>query len=272
VKLAVSNIAWPAAADQEALGILRESCIRGIEIAPTRLWPDWKDASLEAACDARAQCSAMGLSVAALQAILFAKPEYKLFGTTAEREGLVHHLRFCAELAGTLGARSLVFGAPKNRELNGLSADTAFEMAFECFAAVAPDYERHGVCLCLEANPPQYGCQFLTDSAQAAQMVRKVNSPGLRLHLDTACMFLAGEDLPAAVRSNFDLVSHFHVSEPFLASMDAPVVDHARIAGLLRELKFSGWVSLEMREPAAEPLPTLRRAVEFLARTYGGEF
>jgi sugar phosphate isomerase/epimerase len=84
-------------------------------------------------------------------------------------------------------------------------------------------------------------------------------------------MFLAGEDLPAALRSNFDLVSHFHVSEPFLASMDAPLIDHALVAATLRELKYTGWVSLEMRE-APEPGPALRQAVAFLARTYGGEF
>jgi D-psicose/D-tagatose/L-ribulose 3-epimerase len=271
MKLAVSNIAWPAAADQEAVSTLRQSGIRGIEIAPTRLWPEWKGASLVAAEAARAEYEALGLSVAALQAILFAKPEYKLLGAREEREGLVAHLRFCAGIAAALGARSLVFGAPRNRELNGLSEETAFQAACECFAAVAPDYERHGVCLCLEANPTQYGCQFLTDSSQAAKMVRAVASPGVRLHLDTACMHLAGENLPQAIRANFDLVSHFHVSEPFLASMDTPTIDHALVSATLRELKYDGWVSLEMRE-APEPAATLARAVEFLARTYGGEF
>lgn len=271
MKLAVSNIAWPAAADQEAVRILRQSCIGGIEIAPTRLWPEWKSASLEAAGAARAEFAASGFTVAALQAILFGKPEYKLLGSQTEREGLVAHLRFCAEIAAAIGARSLVFGAPKNRELNGHSEETAFQAACECFAAVAPDYERHGVCLCLEANPTQYGCQFLTDSAQAAKVVRAVASPGVRLHLDTACMHLAGEDLSKAVRANFDIVSHFHVSEPFLASMDAPVIDHALVSATLRELKYDGWVSLEMRE-APEPVAALGRAVEFLARTYGGEF
>jgi sugar phosphate isomerase/epimerase len=271
MNLAVSNIAWPASADEEAVETLLRSGIRAIEIAPTRLWPDWNGASPRAAETAREQYAAMGLSVAALQAILFGKPDYKLFGSAGQREDLANHLRLCAEIAAALGARSLVFGAPKNRELYGLSEDAAFQMARECFAAVAPDYARHGVCLCLEANPPQYGCQFLTDSAQAARMVRAVDSPGLRLHLDTACMFLAGEDLPAALRSNFDLVSHFHVSEPFLASMDAPLIDHALVAATLRELKYTGWVSLEMRE-APEPGPALRQAVAFLARTYGGEF
>jgi sugar phosphate isomerase/epimerase len=53
--------------------------------------------------------------------------------------------------------------------------------------------------------------------------------------------------------------------------MDAPLIDHALVAATLRELQYTGWVSLEMREEA-EPGPALRQAVAFLARTYGGEF
>lgn len=268
MKLAVSNIAWPASADEQALTLLCRAAIRDLEIAPTRLWPDWKDASVAAAQEEKAQYADKSFAIPALQAILFAKPTYKLLGNDNEREALVNHLRFCACIAEALGARSLVFGAPKNRELNGYSEERAFGIARECFACVAPDYERLGICLCLEANPSQYGCQFLTDSAQAAKMVRAVNSPGFRLHLDTACMYLAGEDLPRAIRSNFDLVSHFHVSEPFLGSMDTPVIDHESVAKTLRELKYDGWVSLEMRE-APDPIATFGRAVNFLVRIYG---
>jgi sugar phosphate isomerase/epimerase len=270
LKLAVSNIAWPVAADAEALAIFERLGIDAIEIAPTRIWPDWKEASPQAADTVAAKWQSNGLRVAALQAILFGKPEYKLLGTEYEREALSNHLRFCAELAAALGARSLVFGAPKNRELNGLSPEMAFGMARECFAAVGPDFARLDVCLCLEANPPQYGCQFMTDSSEAARMVRAVDSPGVRLHLDTACMYLAGEDIPTAIRNSFDILSHFHVSEPFLGSMDSPVIDHALAAGTLGELKYSGSVSLEMRE-APEPIAALDRAVGFLVNTYGKE-
>ena len=43
-RLAVSNIAWPAEDDPAAYGILRDAGVRGLEIAPTRIWPGWEGA------------------------------------------------------------------------------------------------------------------------------------------------------------------------------------------------------------------------------------
>ncbi len=268
MNLAVSNIAWSPRLEDPALTLLRSLGIAGVEVAPTRIWPDWKIASVVAAVTCRRRYATEGFSVPALQAILFGKPELKLFGTDSEREGLIAHLDKVAHLAQAIGARSLVFGAPSNRQLNGMPHQAAFDLAREFFATVATYYHRCGVCLCVEANPVQYGCSFAVDSGEAARLVRAVNSPGLRLHLDTACMFLAGEDIATAIRDNADVLSHFHVSEPFLASFSAPVIDHVQAFTALRAAGYEGWISLEMRE-TENPILDLRRAAEFLVQTYG---
>ena len=270
MKLAVSNIAWPMEIEEEALSVMRAEGISGLEAAPTRWWPDWKGFSLEAGNAFRERYAALGFTIPSLQAILFAKPDYKLFGDEFQRDGLLNHLRMCADLASALGARSLVFGAPKNRELNGIPEETAFAMAHELFAAVAPYFAARSVCLCLEANPPQYGCQFMTNSLDAGRLVRAVDSPGFGLHLDTACMHLAQENIPEAIQRNFDILHHFHASEPFLVSFEAPVIDHESAAKVLRNLGYRGWVSLEMRE-TNPPVGGVTRAVKFLADTYGSE-
>jgi D-psicose/D-tagatose/L-ribulose 3-epimerase len=270
VKLAVSNIAWPAAMDEDALAIIKRAGVSAIEIAPTRLWPEWKGASPSAARGAGNDYASRGLPAVAMQAILFGKPEHKLLGSDAERENLKKHLEFCADLASAMEARSLVLGAPKNRDLNGRSPEDAFGIAREFFAELAPYYAGRGVWLCLEANPAQYGCQFITNSADAGKLVRSVGSPGFGLHLDTACMHLAGEDIADALRNNFEVLRHFHVSEPFLGAFDQPVINHASVAKTLRELQYDGWVSLEMRE-APDALQGLQRASEFLVQVYNGE-
>jgi D-psicose/D-tagatose/L-ribulose 3-epimerase len=268
MKLTVSNIAWSAHLDGEAAELLQSINLHAIEVAPTRLWPDWEGATLSAAEAFRQNLSERQFSIPSLQAILFAKPAAKLFGTEAERASLVEHLHFCADLASALGATSLVFGAPKSRDRGSLSCDAAFESARDIFVQVGPYYKSKNVYLCLEANPPQYGCSFITDSKQAGELVRAVDSPGFRLHLDTACMLLAGEDIPAAIRANYDLVQHFHISEPDLGSFHAPAVDHAAVAACLHSLGYAHWLSLEMRE-AAEPMPALAEALRFVTATYG---
>ena len=270
MKLAFSNIAWPIAREEEILGILQHTGISGIEVAPTRLWPDWSGASPLAAATYAGTLAAKGFSIPALQAILFAKPELKLFGSDADREALSNHLQKVADLAAAFGAKSLVFGAPKNRQLGDLSPEAGFAIAREFFKTIAPHYERRGVCLCLEANPPAYACTFVTDSLSAAQLVRAVNSPGFGLHLDTACLFLAGEDTGAAIQNNLDILRHFHVSEPFLDSFAHPKIDHTKVAAILRGARYREWISLEMREPDP-PVSGVQEAAEFLVQTYTRE-
>ncbi|MDP8990487.1 MAG: sugar phosphate isomerase/epimerase [Acidobacteriota bacterium] len=269
MNLAVSNIAWSVGIEADALTLLRQRQIAGIEVAPTRWWADWQGMSPAAGKCFTENYATHGFTVPSLQAILFGRPEDKLFGSDAQRESLMGHLQRCADLAQAIGARSLVFGAPKNRELCGVSQESAFGLAREFFSAVGAYYEKRGVCLCLEPNPPQYGCQFITGSADAGRLVKTVNSPGFGLHLDTACMYLAGENIVESVRQNFEILRHFHVSEPYLGSFEAPVIDHKSVAKILNELEYTAWISLEMRE-LPYPIAGLATAIDFLISTYGG--
>lgn len=270
MKLAFSNIAWPAAAEEQILAALQAEGLTGIEVAPTKFWPNWNGASNASAAAYSEILAARGFVIPALQAILFAKPDLRLFGSDSERQQLADHLQMVAGLAVAFGAQSLVFGAPKNRQLGEVSSRHGFEQAREFFRAVARFYEQQGVCLCLEANPAQYACTFVTDSAEAARLVRAVASPGFGLHLDTACMSLAGEDLSVAIRSSADILRHFHVSEPFLESFSSPKIDHAAVAAMLRGAGYRGWISLEMRE-TDQPLHDVPQAARFLTRTYTTE-
>jgi D-psicose/D-tagatose/L-ribulose 3-epimerase len=205
--------------------------------------------------------------VSSLQAILFGKPECRLFGSDNDRQSLFEHLVLCADLAAGLGATHLVFGAPKNRALLGKSDADAFQIACEFFRGLGSSFEARGLCLCLEPNPPQYGCEFVTSSAQASRLVRTVDSRGFRLQLDTGCMRLAEEDPVQAIRAHADILSHFHVSEPFLGSFDDPAVAHREVGNALEEVGYSNWVTLEMRA-ADRPLAALARALGVLVESY----
>jgi D-psicose/D-tagatose/L-ribulose 3-epimerase len=269
VKLSVSNIAWPAETDSQALALLRDAAVAAIEVAPTRLWPDWVGASEAAAADAARGLDRQRFRVSSLQAIVFGKPAYKLFGSEVGRQSLFEHLILCADLARGFEASSLVFGAPKNRELCGVSQAEAFAIASEFFRDVGSYFRQRGVCLCLEANPRQYGCEFVVDSSEAARLVRAVGSEGFRLHLDTGCMHLAAEDPVDAIRKNADILHHFHVSEPYLGSFDNPLINHRRVVDALADIGYSNWVTLEMRA-ADQPLLALAQAVRTLVDHYRG--
>ena len=116
MKIAVSNIAWPAENDAEAYATLQAHGISALEVAPSRRWPHWKGIGEASIAEYRQTLAGEGLSVFSLQAILFQQPDLRLFGTDADRAALDRHLRFCADLAVGLGASCAVFGAPKNRD------------------------------------------------------------------------------------------------------------------------------------------------------------
>jgi D-psicose/D-tagatose/L-ribulose 3-epimerase len=252
------------------MSVLRDAGITALEIAPTRLWPEWTGASAVAATAAARQFAQSGFSISSFQAILFGKPECRLFGSEKERQLLFDHLALCADLAAALGASRIVLGAPKNRDLCGKSETAAFHMAREFFRAAGCCFARKGLCLCLEPNPRQYGCQFVTNSSEASRLVCAVASPGFGLHLDTGCMFLAGEDPVEAVRAQAAILCHVHVSEPFLAPL-TPQPLYEKVFRTLDEVGYSGWVTLEMR-PTPEPITTLLEAVNiFVASSAGGD-
>jgi D-psicose/D-tagatose/L-ribulose 3-epimerase len=268
MKIAASNIAWPAMADDAAFAALSASGVEGLEVAPTRVWPNWEGMSGASVARFRAHVESAGLRVSSLQSILFQKPHLQLFGPLPLRNELFGHLCRCADLAAGLGARCLVFGAPKNRLRGDLCEEDAFAAALEFFARLGEQYASRGVCLAFEANPKEYGCDFATGSATAARLVRKVGSPGFRLHLDAACLRLAHEDPAEAIREGLDVLCHFHASEPYLAEFEHPE-GHEAASRELETGGYDGWVALEMRA-AQPPLPALMRAAGYVRGTYGG--
>ena len=267
MKLSISNIAWPARSEPQVFSLLHELGVRGIEVAPTRLWPEWHAGPREAAAY-RAKLVQEEIACSSLQAVLFGKPELRLFADAAARVALLEHLTRVAEIAAALGAGPVVFGAPRNRDRGTLSDQAAFDVAVDFFKRVGDTFAARGVCLCIEPNPEAYGCNFVTRSDEGARLVRAVASPGFRLHLDAAGMHLAGEDPGRAVAAAADVLEHVHISEPQLGDLANPQVDHRALARALRSIGWKKWIVIEMKEtpqPLQDVQIALRRATELYA-------
>ncbi|QCG93014.1 sugar phosphate isomerase/epimerase (plasmid) [Azospirillum sp. TSA2s] len=267
-RLAVSNIAWECHDDPAVLDLLRRQGVTGIEVAPPKIWPGWEGATPAAARAYRERLAGEGFAIPALQAILFGKSEPALFGSPLQRTALLDHLSLVADLAAALGAHAVVFGAPKLRNRGTLPEEAAFAVAVETFAAAGALFAARDTTLCFEPNPPQYGCTLGTTSDEAAQLVAAVASPGFCLHLDSAALVMADEDVPSAVRRHAAAARHAHASEPDLGTFAAPKVDHAGMARALAEGGYAGWLSIEMRQAAEDPSAALAQACAVVRAAY----
>lgn len=269
MKLAVSNIAWPREEASAAAEALVACGVTGLEVAPTLLWPDPLAATPAEVRAARQWWAERGLTIVAAQSLLFGRPDLVIFGSADARQATRAYLARVAGLCGEVGATRLVFGSPKNRLVGAMPRPEADQIALEFFAGVADDCAAAGVQLVLEPNPPQYGADFAVNAAEALDLVRRIDRPGLGLHLDTGCMTLAGDAVPATLASAADSLRHFHVSEPYLAVPCTDAVDHVGFAAALARIGYQGWVSIEMRAATPFTADGLRSTIESVRAIYG---
>jgi D-psicose/D-tagatose/L-ribulose 3-epimerase len=246
--ISLSNLAFPSGQEHALLPMLSEKGLRGIEVAPTRIAP-WKDLSVSRIRQYKSMLGDIGLSVPALQSIFFGAHGIALLQDNHSFGLLVDHLRRVSEIAIELGAKTLVFGAPKQRARGDLSKEAACDLGLSRLWECAEVCKRAGnLVIGLEPVPSAYGGDFLCTSSDVTSMIHRVSHPSLRLHLDTGCALLAGDSISSAIHKGGCMIQHFHLSEPHLSNFNLPVSEHEHAAKALKRVNYSGWCSIEMRE------------------------
>lgn len=267
-KLCISNIAWDEGTNGAVLEFLKFKRIKSLEVAPTKVIHSWKD--LEEVTAARELMQHYGdFKILSLQSILFGTSDLEIFGSSGAREALMRHSKHVVNLAASVGAKFIVWGSPKQRSTHGQSYSSCFDIAVTFFKHLGKySYERD-VIIVFEPNAKEYGCDFCYNATQAATLVRAVETRGFRLHLDTANMHLAGDDIADTIMKNADILAHVQISEPFLGNFHSPNVNHAEVSRLLCQVGYKGHVSIEMRS-TTDTLRSIACAIRQTIQSYHG--
>lgn len=168
------------------------------------------------------------------------------------------------ETAGRLGNKLLnVLGGIVPEEHRG----RAVEVAVENLRALAPLAEEAGITLLVEplnaVDVPGYAFQSLP---AAAEVVRAVDHPAVRLQFDAYHAARAGGDILQLLRENFDLVGHVQIGDvPGRHQPGTGALPHDEFLALLDELGYPGAVGLEYI-----PLGTTDDALAWLPREQRG--
>ena len=87
----------------------------------------------------------------------------------------------------------------------------------------------------------------MTHLTETAELVRQINSPGIGLQLDTGVLLMNGEDADE-VHKVASEVTHVHCSHPFLGPLSSETLSfHREIGAALKDVNYSGMVSIEMK-------------------------
>lgn len=244
---AVSNIGWNRHDDPAVLDLLSHYHVAGIEVAPSKVWSDLSAVTEKDAKEYRTFLADHGVVVPAFQAILYGCPELQVFNQSTHN-ALLSRLELVARLASWMGARILVFGAPKNRKRNGREFTEAFQEAVEFFHQAGEMVSRYECAIGMEANPVEYQCDFLTNTADVERFVKAVDSSGVVLHIDSGATAMTHEKIETVLTDLSLMPQHYHISEPMLANPgEKSQVEHVKAFKALNQIGYTGAVSIEMK-------------------------
>lgn len=261
MKRSISNIGWEAGRDEEVYALMKRYGFTGLEIAPTRIFPERPYEMLaEAAAWSAALSQKYGFVIPSMQSIWFGRKE-RLFGTVEERETLTAYTRIAIDFAAVVGCDNIVFGCPRNR-VTTRETDLAQGILF--FKEVGDYAAQKGVKIGMEANPPLYHTNYINDTLSALRLVKQVDSKGFQLNLDVGAMLCNQEDVSLLV-GNVRLISHVHISEPALGAIEKRAF-HRALKSVLEDEGYQGYVSIEMGK--TDEISVLEDAMEYVGSVF----
>ena len=255
---------WPLA---KACDFAAAAGYTGLEVAPFTLAGLATDVTAAQRGDIRRTIARSGLDCVGLHWLLAKTEGFHVAHPDADVRGrTVAYLGELARLCQDLGGRVLVFGSPKQRSLlPGVTAEQALDHIHEVFARLVPVLETTDTVVALEPLSPAE-TDVLTTAAETCRLIERIDSPHVRLHLDVKAMASEAEPIPEIVLASARHLEHFHANDPNLQGPGFGAVDFTPIFTALDEVRYAGWVSVEVFDYAPGPERLARESIEYMRR------
>jgi sugar phosphate isomerase/epimerase len=243
----------------------------GLEIAPFTLAPLITDVSPARRRVLKATVEDAGLETIGLHWLLAKTDGIHL--TTPDsrvRRATGDYLIALAEATRDLGGSLMVLGSPQQRSLlPGVSFQEASDHAVDVFSRVMPAIGMVGVDLCLEPLA-QSDTDFLNTCEQAMEVIRRVNHPHLKLHMDVKAQWSEqNTNIPDLIRTYAAFAGHFHAQDPNLRGPGMGDLDFGPICSALLSTGYDRWVSVEVFDFSPGAVETARQSIACLRAALG---
>jgi len=176
-------------------------------------------------------------------------------------EYLCELAKFCSELGGDV----MVFGSPQQRNLQpGVSRDEGMKYAAEVFRGAMPTLEKLEIMLALE--PLGTATNFMVTAADTVELAEMVDSPNCKLLLDCKAMVTESTPIPELIRKHGSWLIHFHANDANRRGPGMGDLDFVPIFKALRDIKYRGWVSVEVFDYKPGPEALARESIEYMKK------
>ncbi len=265
MKLAICNELWRDVEIERIFAKAAEIGFDGVELAPFTIAESVTDISADrrrAITRAAADC---GVTIVGLHWLFVSPPGLHI--TTpdeAVRRRSADYLNALADFCADVGGQIMVFGSPKQRDLEPpTTAEQAWPRAKDVYAAAAETLAARNVTLCIEALAPAE-TNFIQTVDEAARMADEIGHPNIDIMLDVKAMASMPDGIEGTIARFGKRAKHFHANDPTGKGPGMNGTPFGPILTTLAESGFDGWISTEPFDYSPDPETVARRAYETL--------
>lgn len=265
MRYAICNETFPGWDHPQVCATIARLGYSGLEIAPFTFASRVTDISAEQRRLIRRQAEDAGIQIIGLHWLL-AKTDGLIVTSPDEgtRRKTAEYLGELARCCRDLGGDILVFGSPQQRCVPaGYSRADAAEFALDTFLRSLPVIAETGARLCLEPLAPAES-DILTTCAETVELLDRIAHPNFALHLDVKAMSSEAEPIPELICRYAARTRHFHANDANRRGPGFGDIDFRPIFRALDQVKYDGWVSVEVFDYSPDPETIARESIRYM--------
>ena len=269
MKFAICNEIFQGWNIEDTFAYAAKTGYDAVEIAPFTIAKSVTEIPRERRKEIRDLAKKNGIAISGIHWVLvqteglhLTSPDEAVRHNTSEYFGAL--VDFCADLGG----KFIVVGSPKQRNLEaGVNYTTAWKWATDVFRAPVKRAEELGVTICFEPLAPSE-TNFINTAEEGVRFVRQLDSDFFKIILDVKAMSSEKKPIPQIIRESWPHFAYFHANDKNLKGPGFGDVDFTPIAAALKEVGYTGYVSVEVFKFEEGPETIATKSLEYMKKIW----
>ena len=268
MKISVSNIAWDSIFDESVSSMLFQEQIKYIDLAPTKYVENINELD-------RTLCKKItdfwlekNISFLGMQSLFYGKNELNIFDED-NFKNVMSHCEKLISIASMFKIKVLIFGSPLNRFIKNKNKNNNL-IAKNFFNEFSKQIEQTDITLCIEPNPKEYGCNFLTNTIECIDFVKELNLPNVKTNLDLSAVQINNKNLLDVVKYGEKYFGYVHISDPYLTPLEN-IIFHENSAKVIKSKLNPEIISLEVNQSQVTDIKELQNSIKLVKELYSHE-
>lgn len=215
INCSVSHLAWEAKNNKKLTNIFKKYKVKKIDIVLSKYFKNLGEMRVEKLLNIKKFWLSNSITIYGMQSILYGYEKFNIFESLQSRNKLIELFKKINFAAKILGVKKITFGCPQNRKFKKNSNQ---RIAIFFFRKISKILDKN-IDLCIEPIPEIYGNNFLVNTSEVCNFVRKINRKNIKVQLDTSCLKINSENLHDIIKLHKSIIGHIHLSEKYLLKL-----------------------------------------------------